>query len=86
MNWFGNQIIRLIQVRFAGKEVWVVWFVLVGSHSSELRIDHRLFFYIPDAFRKVMENFESISQRDELVWKTRAFGSFRLGLQERQFG
>ena len=24
--------------------VWVVWFILVGSHSSELRIDHRLFF------------------------------------------
>ena len=23
--------------------VWIVWFILVGSHSSELRIDHRLF-------------------------------------------
>ena len=22
--------------------VWVVWFTLVGSHSSELRINHRL--------------------------------------------
>ena len=25
------------------KAVWVVSMVLVGSHSSELRIDHRLF-------------------------------------------
>ena len=24
--------------------VWVVWFISVGSHSSELRINHRLFF------------------------------------------
>ena len=30
--------------RFAGMAVWGVCFVLVGSHSSELRIDHRLFF------------------------------------------
>ena len=26
------------------KAVCVVWMVFVGSHSSELRIDHRLFF------------------------------------------
>ena len=62
MNWLGNQIIRFIQVRFAGKAVWVVWLLLVGSHSSELRIDHRLFFYIHDSFWKVIENFESLSQ------------------------
>ena len=24
--------------------VWVVWFTLVGSHSSELRINQRLFY------------------------------------------
>ena len=44
MDWFENHISRFIQVRFAGKVVCVVGFVLVGSHSSELRIDHRLFF------------------------------------------
>ena len=43
MDWFENQISRFIQVRFAGKVVCVVGLVLVGSHSSELRIDHRLF-------------------------------------------
>ena len=44
MDLFENQIIRFIQIRFSGKAVWVVFVVLVGSHSSELKIDHRLFF------------------------------------------
>ena len=43
MDLFENNIIRFIQVRFSGKAVCVVGLVLVGSHSSELRIDHRLF-------------------------------------------
>ena len=62
MDWFENQINRFIQVRFAGKVVCVVGLVFVGYHSSELRIDPRLFFYVPDSFRKVLENFESLSQ------------------------
>ena len=66
MDWFENQIIRFIQIRFSGKAVCVVFVVLVGSHSSELRINHRL-FYIPNSFRKVLKNFESLSQPDELV-------------------
>ena len=49
--------------------VWVGWFILVDSHSSELRIDHRLFFFIPESFRKVLENFERLSQRYGLVRK-----------------
>ena len=49
--------------------VWVVWLVLVGSHSSELRIDHRLFGKIHDSLRKIFENFESLSQLDGLVGK-----------------
>ena len=49
--------------------VWGVWFFLVGSHSSELRINHRLFFYIPDSFRKFLTNFESLSQWYGLVGK-----------------
>ena len=41
MDWLDNQIIQFIQIRFSGKAVFVV---LVGSHSSELRINHPLFF------------------------------------------
>ena len=67
MDWFENQIIRFIQIRFSGKAVCVVFVVLVGSHSSELRINHRLFFYIPNAFSKVLKNFEILSQPAELV-------------------
>ena len=44
MDWLDNQIIQFIQIRFSGKAVSVVFVVLVGSHLSELRIDHRLFF------------------------------------------
>ena len=43
IEWLENQISRFFQIRFAGKAVCVVWLVLVGSHSSELRINHRLF-------------------------------------------
>ena len=68
MDWFENQIIRFIQIRFSGKAVCVVFVVLVGSHSSELRINHRLFLYIHNSFRKVLTNFESLSQPDELVY------------------
>ena len=68
MDWFENQIILFIQIRFSGKAVCVVFFVLVGSHSSKMRINHRLFFYIPNSFRKVLTNFEILSQPDELVY------------------
>ena len=43
--------------------------MLVGSHSSELRINHRLLFLIPDAFMKFLKNFESLSQWYGLVGK-----------------
>ena len=69
MGWFENHIIQFIQIRFSGKAVCVVFVVLVGSHSSELRINHRLFFYIPNSFRKVLKNFEILYQPDELVDK-----------------
>ena len=69
MDLFENQIIRFIQIRFSGKAVCVIFVVLVGSHSSELRINHRLFFYIPDFLRNGLINFESLSQPFELVEK-----------------
>ena len=31
---------------------------MVDSHSSELRINHRLFFWIPDFVRKVLKIFQ----------------------------
>ena len=62
MDWLENQMSRFFQIRFSGKAVCIVWFVLIGSHSSELRINHRLFFEIPESFRKFLEIFESLSQ------------------------
>ena len=50
-------------------EVWGVWFVLVGSHSSELRNGHHLFFQIPDFIRMVLKFFEIFSQPSGLVGK-----------------
>ena len=41
--------------------------VSVGSHSSELRINHRFFFKIPDSLRKVLTNFKtSLNRLDRL--------------------
>ena len=69
MGWTSWETRSFGSLGFAGTIVWVVCFVLVGSHSSKLRIDHRLFFFIPDSFRKVLTNFESLSQWDGLVGK-----------------
>ena len=44
IEWLEDKISRFFQIRFSGKAVCVVLLVLVGSHSSELRINHRLFF------------------------------------------
>ena len=65
MNWFENQIIRFIHIRFSEKAVYVVFVVLVGSHSSELRIDHRLFYWIPDFLRKVLNFFLNLFS---IIW------------------
>ena len=46
-----------------------VCFVFVGSHSSELRIDHRFFFGIPDFIRMVLKFFEIFSQSSGPVGK-----------------
>ena len=69
MDWLENQISRFFQIRFSAKAVCVVWLVLVGSHSSELRINHRLFFWIYESLRNCMTNFESLYQPSELVEK-----------------
>ena len=44
MGWLENQISRFFPIRFLGKAVCVVLLVLFGSHSSKLRINHRLIF------------------------------------------
>ena len=69
MDWLEDQISRFFQIRFSGKAVCVVWLVLVGSHSSELRINHRLFCWIYEYLRNGLKNFESLSRQSELVLK-----------------
>ena len=69
MDWLEDQISRFFHIRFSGKAVCVVWLVLVGSLSSELRINHRLFFWIYEYLRNGLTNFESLSQQSELVEK-----------------
>ena len=69
MDWLENQISRFFQIRFSGKAVCVVWFVLIGSHSSEPRINHRLSCWTPESFWKVLEFFESLSQLYRMVRK-----------------
>ena len=46
MIWTGwkTRLIGSFRLGFSGKAVCVVRLVFVGSHSSELRIDHRLLF------------------------------------------
>ena len=69
MIWTGYKTRSFGSFRFNSFcwAVWVVWIIFVGSHSSELRINNRLFFYIPNSFRKVLKNFEILFQPDELV-------------------
>ena len=65
--------------------VWVVWFILVVSHSSKLRIDHRLFF----KFLTLLGSFGQIlrSSLNGMDWLGNQISRFiRLGLQEWQFG
>ena len=62
MDWLENHISQFFQIRFSRNAVCIVWLVLVGSHSSELRINHRLSCWIPESFRKVLEIFENLSQ------------------------
>ena len=76
MNWLENHIIRFFQIRFSGNAVCVVWMVLVGSHSSELRINHRLSCWIPDLLWKVLKIFEIFCQPSGPVGKTKPAGSF----------
>ena len=67
MNWLGNQIIRFIE--FAGTAVLVFGVVCVGSQSFGVGFLLGLFFWIPNSRRKVLKNFESLSQQTELVRK-----------------
>ena len=62
-----NHPVHLIQ--FAGTAVWVFGTVCVGSQSFGVGFVLRFFFWIPDSLRKVLKNFESLSQPSELVRK-----------------
>ena len=70
LNWLGNQISRftefsLLEHRFGS----LAPFVLVLSHSESDLYSIFFFFWIPDSLRKVLKNFESLSQLAELVRK-----------------
>ena len=62
-----NHPLHLIQ--FAETVVWVFGAVCVGSQSFGVGFQLDLFFWIPDSQRKVLKNFESLSQPNELVGK-----------------
>ena len=52
----------VLWVLFSGTTVWVLCFVCVRSWSFEVRIALRLFFWIPNSVKKVLEFFENFSQ------------------------
>ena len=49
--------------------VWTLGTVCVGSQPFGVEFVLRLFFWIPDYLRKVLKNFESLSQLTGLVGK-----------------
>ena len=69
-----NQPVHLVQ--FAGKAVWVVLFVFVGSWLFGVGIELHLSFWIPHFVRKVMKIFEIFFQPSGPVGKTKPAGSF----------
>ena len=57
-------------IQFAGTVVWVLCLVCVGSQSFGVGFVLRLFFFwISNSLRKVLKNFEILSQPYELVGK-----------------
>ena len=69
MYWLGNRINRIIRFSLLEKAVWVLCLFCVSSQSFEVGLVLGLFFWIPDSLRKVLTNFETLSQSDGLVGK-----------------
>ena len=68
MNWLRNQIswfteFNLLEQQFGS----LAPFMSVLSHSE--LVFYLICFFIPDSLRKVLKNFESLSQSAELVGK-----------------
>ena len=62
-----DQLVHEVQFsRIAVRALCLVW---IGSRSSKLGINHRLFFWIPDSLRKVLTNFDNFSHLAQLVRK-----------------
>ena len=57
------------EVQFSRTVVRVLCLVWIGSRSSKLRINPRLFFWIPESVKKVLKSFEIFSQPAGLVMK-----------------
>ena len=69
MNWLGNQISRFTEFSLLKQQLGSsALFVPVLSHS-ELVFYLVCFFCFYDSLRKVLTNFESLSQPAELVGK-----------------
>ena len=69
MNWLGNQISRFTEFSLLKQQFGsLAPFVSVLSHS-ELVFYLVCFFLILESLRKVLKNFGSLSQLDEMVGK-----------------
>ena len=67
MVWKPSQLVRkpdqlVHEVQFSITVVRALFLIWIGSLSSKLRINHRLFFWILDSSRKVLKSFEIFSQ------------------------
>ena len=56
-------------VKFSRTTVRALCLIWIGSCSFEMRINHRLFFWIPNFVRKVLKSFEISSQPSGSVGK-----------------
>ena len=75
MNWLGNQISQFIEFSLLEHQFGsLVSFMSALSHS-ESYLWSICFFWIPDSLRKVLKNFESLSQPTEMVGKPNQPGS-----------
>ena len=76
---------RVHYFMFSRTKVRALGIVWVSSHSVEVRIVHRLFFWIPYSVRNVLKDFENFrNQINQLGNRISRF--IRLCFQEQQLG
>ena len=67
--WFSHFFFAFLCLCCLQTRVRSLGTVCVGSQSFGVRLILHLFFWILDSLRKVLKNFESLSQPAELVGK-----------------